>query len=302
MTATNDMRHGDGEGLARAVGWLSVGLGVAALAAPRRVGRMIGVGDAAECRDAILAVGLREVATGIGMLARPRSSGWIWARLGGDAMDLALLGGALASGRADPGRVSAAAAAVLAVAALDLHCGRRLGASEAGTGRPGARPDGSVRVRRAVFVNRPRDEIYAFWRDLANLPRIMGHLDAVETLDDGRSRWRARGPAGMTVAWEAEVMLDEPGEMIAWRSLPGGDVDAAGVVRFERAPGGRGTAVEVEFRYMPPGGRPGTMPARLFGRDPDQEVLRDLRAFKQAMEAGAGARIGGVRPAGPQER
>jgi uncharacterized membrane protein len=122
----------------------------------------------------------------------------------------------------------------------------------------------------------------------------MGHLEGVRVLSDRRSHWRAKAPLGRTVEWDAEVVEDRPDERLAWRSLEGADVDNAGSVAFERAPGGRGTVVRVELAYDPPGGVIGATIARLFGEEPGQQVQEDLRAFKQVMETGEVVRSEGT--------
>jgi uncharacterized membrane protein len=141
-------------------------------------------------------------------------------------------------------------------------------------------------VQKAVTVNRSVEETYRFWRDFQNLPRFMRHLEAVQVTGDGRSHWRAKGPAGKAVQWDAEIVEDQPNRRIAWRSLPGADVANGGDVRFEPAPGGRGTEVYVELHYDPPAGALGALAARLFGEEPAQQVQEDLRRFKQVLETG----------------
>jgi uncharacterized membrane protein len=132
----------------------------------------------------------------------------------------------------------------------------------------------------------PPEEVYAFWRNLENLPRFMQHLESVRMTDERRSTWRARAPAGTTVEWEAETVEDRPNELIAWRSLPGSSVPNSGQVRFVPAAGNRGTEVHVELQYDPPGGKLGAVVAKLFGREPGQQVASDLRRFKQVLETG----------------
>jgi uncharacterized membrane protein len=141
-------------------------------------------------------------------------------------------------------------------------------------------------VRKAITVNRPLEETYRFWRDFQNLPRFMRHLESVQVTGDGHSHWRAKAPAGKTVEWDAVIVDDQPNRRIAWRSLPGADVENAGDVRFEPAPGGRGTEVHVELRYDPPAGALGALVAKLFGEEPAQQVQDDLRRFKQVLETG----------------
>lgn len=276
-------------GMAKALGWFSLALGIAELAAPRRVARLIGVEDGDDNRRLLQALGLRELATGVAILAQPDHPRWIWARVGGDMVDLALLGSARKSNRSEPGRVTAATAAVLGVTALDALTAQRLGSRRNGEPREplaGEELARGVRVRRSVTIRQSPEQVYGFWHDFRNLPRFMEHLESVEILDERRSRWRARAPVGTDVEWEAEIVEDRPNEMISWRSLPGSEVDNTGSVRFESAPGGRGTEVRVELRYDPPGGRLGATLAKLFGKAPEQQVARDLRRLKQVLETG----------------
>jgi uncharacterized membrane protein len=114
----------------------------------------------------------------------------------------------------------------------------------------------------------------------------MRYLESVRKIDDRRSHWTAKAPFNRTVEWDAEITEDQANRRLAWRSLPGADVDNEGSVEFERAPGGRGTVVHVELRYDPPGGVVGATIAKLFGKEPSQQVQEDLRAFKQVMEVG----------------
>lgn len=148
-------------------------------------------------------------------------------------------------------------------------------------------------VRKATTIRRPQEEVYDFWRDLENLPRFMVHLESVQQIDDTRSRWRAKGPGGREVVWEAEVVEERPAELVAWRSLPGATVEHSGRVRFSPAPGDRGTEVVVELTYAPPGGELGALAAKLFGEEPATQLSDDLRRLKQVLEAGEIARSDG---------
>jgi uncharacterized membrane protein len=144
----------------------------------------------------------------------------------------------------------------------------------------------SIKIERSVTVNRPVEEMYRFWRDFRNLPRVMSHLESVEVLDEKRSHWVATAPGGRTVAWDAEIIIEEPNALIAWRSLDGAEIANAGSVRFEPAPGGRGTEIHVSLAYDPPLGRAGAAIASLFQEEPGQQVREDLRHFRQMVEAG----------------
>lgn len=143
-----------------------------------------------------------------------------------------------------------------------------------------------IRVDRSVTINANRDEVFAFWRNIQNLPRFMTHVCSVKRVDDRVSHWVAEGPAGMKIEWDAEIINEIPGELIAWQSLPGADVNSAGSVRFEHATAGRGTRLSVSLQYEPPAGRAGAMVAKLFGKDVDREVDEDLRRMKNILEAG----------------
>ncbi len=143
-----------------------------------------------------------------------------------------------------------------------------------------------ARVERTVTILRSPEELYARWRDLARLPELMAHLESVTPIDEKRSRWVARGPGGTRVAWEAEITADEPGRLIAWRSVEGADIENAGSVRFTEAPGGRGTEVKVLLSYELPAGRLGEAALSWLWESGDQEVREDLRRFKQQMETG----------------
>ncbi len=155
-----------------------------------------------------------------------------------------------------------------------------------------------VRGRAAVTIAKPRSVIYQFWRKFENLPLVMKHLISVEPKSDLRSHWIAEGPAGARVEWDAEIHNDIENELIAWRSLPGSEVDSAGSVRFNDAPGNRGTEVIVELQYNPPAGLIGASIAKLFGRDAETEIESDLLRLKQYLEAGEVAATRG-QPKGP---
>lgn len=267
----------DGSATGRALGWFSLGLGLAQILAPRATARAIGVPG----RGALMrAVGLRELACGLGLLARPTSPLWRWVRVAGDAMDLVLLGAAARSGRGDERRIAAAASAAAGVAAVDVVAGL------------GAEPDGreEPESRAVVTVDRPVDEIYRAWRTPDEHARFMSFVDEVRSLSDTRWRWTARVPGGKTVAWETEIVEDVPNERIAWRSLPGQFVSTAGRAWFLPAPGGRGTIVHVEMDAQAPGGAVGGLAAKVFARI---KLKRDLQRFKQRTETGEVAVAGG---------
>ena len=268
------------ERVATGLGWFSIGLGLVQLLAPRALSRTIG--RPGNGRDVWIQrfVGLRELTAGVAILRRPRPAEWVWSRVAGDTMDLALLGAGFASKKSDKNRLAAATAAVAGIAVLDLYDAMQLTRKKRGGGGR------DMHVTKAITINRSQDEVYAFWHNFENFPRFMNHLESVRTNGDGRSHWKAKGPAGKTVEWDAEIVEDRPNELIAWRSVPGSEVETAGSVRFTPAPRGLGTEVRVEMDYDPPAGVVGAAVAKLFGREPAGELITDLRQFKQVMELG----------------
>ncbi len=142
-----------------------------------------------------------------------------------------------------------------------------------------------TKTEQAVVIARPRDELFQFWRRFDNLPRFMDNLESVTILDSRRSHWVAKGPLGARVEWDAEIHNEIPDELIAWRSLPGSDVDQAGSVQFTPAHGG-GTEVRIVMRYAVPAGKAGDAVVHALGDDPGRQIADDLRRFKQVMEAG----------------
>jgi len=217
----------------------------------------------------------------MGILARHRSAGPLWARLVGDAMDLALLGTAHKKRGSRSGRLLAATGAVAGVALADAYAAASLSRNQ--TLQKLTLP---IHVVRSITINREREYVYEFWRKLENLPQFMAHLESVR--DEGHfSTWRAKAPAGASVEWRAEITLDRPNEQIAWRSVDGASVPNRGTVCFKKAPGDRGTEVVVELKYEPPAGAVGAAIAKLFGEEPGQQIAGDLRRLKQVLETGS---------------
>lgn len=267
--------------LARGLGWFGIGLGMMELAAPRRLARFLGLDE----HDALIRVlGLREIASGIGILGQPRPTAGIWSRVGGDVIDLSLLGAALgASSRR--GRVVASLAAVGGVTALDVLAGDRLARRSPARAADASR-DGSIQVVESVIVNAKPARAFEAWSRLESLPTFMRHLARVEKRDESRSHWVARAPGGGTVEWDAEIVEETPGRIIAWRSTGDSSVRNSGTVRFVEEPAGRGTRIEVDLRYTPPLGGAGAIVAKMLGEEPSLQLKEDLRRFKQILETG----------------
>jgi uncharacterized membrane protein len=140
-------------------------------------------------------------------------------------------------------------------------------------------------VGRAVTINKPAAELYAYFRDFSKLASFMENVERVDVLDDKRSHWVVKAPAGKTVEWDARITEERDGELIAWASEDGADVPNAGRIEFRDA-GARGTVVTATIAYDPPAGTIGKLVAKLFQREPAIQARRDLRRFKQLMETG----------------
>jgi uncharacterized membrane protein len=208
----------------------------------------------------------------------------------------AIGGGALALYGLTRGNLPGVALALLGASLVHRgttgHCYAYQAAGVSTASGEGENPNVSVRgghgvkVEKSLTINRQPEELFRFWRNFENLPRVMSHLQSVQVTGDNRSHWVAKGPAGTNVEWDAEVYNERENEFIAWRSLEGADVDNAGSVHFRPAPAGRGTDLRVVLKYDPPAGVIGAAIAKLFGEEPEQQIEEDLRRFKSMMETG----------------
>lgn len=298
--------------LTQFLGWFSIGLGLAEVVAPQAVARLIGV-DEDEHSTLLRAYGVRELAAGVGILTRPKPTYWMWNRVIGDAVDLASLGRAMRSPDTNKTKLTAATLAVLGVTALDILCSVSLTSeSNPAAGhdegswtlpQPG---DGMQQLTGVVTVNKPVEEVYAFWKDPQNLPQFMDSLESVRITSGRRSHWTAKGPAGLTVEWDAETISDNPNEMIMWSSVDESEVVNMGTVRFSPAVGGRGTEVSLEMEFKPKGGIVGEKIAKFFAAIPKTQLRNDLRRFKQLIELGEivksdSTAVKGMQPAQPPQ-
>lgn len=157
-----------------------------------------------------------------------------------------------------------------------------------------------IKVVRAVTIRKPAAELYAFWREVTNLPQIIHHPVTITATSQDESHWSVSAPAGRRVEWDAILINDQPNALIAWRSREGAEVENAGSVRFAEAPGDEGTEVTVALEYNPPGGRVGAALAKLTRDSASSQVYDALRRFKALMEAGEIPTIEGQSVGGPQ--
>jgi uncharacterized membrane protein len=267
--------------MAETLGWLSVGLGLTGLLTPRQTARVSGL----TAPGVVRLIGARELVSGIGLLTQSNKSPWLWARVAGDAMDLAAIAMTHGGTRRGRSRAVGAAAVVAAITAADVWAAYSSGIGRLRQGRRAqSRPE--AYFERTLIVNKPARECYDYWRDLGNVPKFTRRLKSVTPLDERRSKWVMSVPGGPDVSWVAEMIEDKPGERLRWRSEESSPLRHSGSVSFREVPGGRGTFVTVSMHYQTPADGLGNLVARVIGRDPFGEVRENLRRFKQLLETG----------------
>lgn len=141
----------------------------------------------------------------------------------------------------------------------------------------------AIKIERSISIRKPARELYDFWRDFQNLPRVLDHIESVTDLGNGRSHWVARGPGGTRIEWDSEIVNDIPGELIAWKTVGDPDVAHAGSVHFTETPAN--TEVRFVMDYEPPAGRLVDVAAKIMGESPDQKIQSDLKRLKMLFEA-----------------
>jgi uncharacterized membrane protein len=271
--------------LAKGLGWFSIGLGVAQIVAPKGMSRLIGVKDADGNKTLMRACGVREIAAGIGLLADQKPTGFAVARVAGDLMDLAMLANVLTTPENDRGRAVFATAAVVGVGLLDVLASEELAITTPKVSHPTKESRG-LTIKRSITVNRPIEEVYAFWRNFENLPQFMKHVSSVQNTGEGQSRWSAGTGDGETLTWDVQVVEERENQLLSWRTMGVSDLTGHGRVEFRTAPGGRGTEVRANIVFQPPAGAIGAKVARFFRDIPGVTIENQLNVFKQIMETG----------------
>ncbi|MBV8902463.1 MAG: SRPBCC family protein [Acidobacteriia bacterium] len=282
--ATSQMDRVRQARLGEALGYLSIGLGVAEIAAPRLLSGVIG---APPSRPWLLrGMGIREVANGLGILAQPRQAEWMWARVVGDAVDLGLLGLAFTSHRANGLRLIAATAAVAGVTALDVFRSMRLCGKRYRHVSPRMLSNGrGARIQRSIAINCTPDRVYDVCRNFSNLPRSIPYLQSVQEMGNKTLRWVARTPAGKAMESTVALIEDRPHQLISWRSLNDDPNENSGSLRISEAPTRRGTILTLELHYKPAADGTGFLDMML-GARADFHAQEALRRLKGLVETG----------------
>lgn len=152
----------------------------------------------------------------------------------------------------------------------------------------------AIKIEHSIVIDRRPQDLFAIWRNFDRLPRFISELESVTSLGNGRSRWVAKLPGEKRVEWDAEIVNEIPGQLVAWKTIGDPDVAHAGSVHFTAAPNGRATDMRIVLDYEPPGGRLGALVAaftRHFGQDPDTKIREELERFKAAAERERAAKI-----------
>lgn len=290
MANPNNERTTANHPLARGLGWLSLGLGAAEVLAPRRLARLLGIRSGLWSSGIIRSCGARELVSGLGVLSSHKSRFWLQARLAGDAMDAALLWRALGrrswySFFTDRARRSRLTGALLAVGGISL-----LDAVAFGLGTKKRwqerRAQPKAVVKASITVDRSAADIYAFLRELENLPRFISYLDSVITSDRTTSHWRAKLPWGPALEWDATITEDQPDRRFAWKVQSGklAVMIDSGELRLEPAPGGNGTEVHLTLWGGPL--RAPKVVDRWLRKLPERFWSAQLHRLKQLLELG----------------
>lgn len=302
----NTLRRGHddptGEKIARGLGWFSILLGMSELVCGRALARWLGMPGT---ETLVRTYGVREITTGIGILASADPTPWIWSRVVGDALDAGSLAAGLHDENPREGNVAMALANIIAVTVLDVYCAHRLSAEQRPalpahhdySNRSGL-PSSAYRQRRrgntdhtatgtaleaaaqaSITIPRPADDLRALWLSPKAQTRIWEHFAEVTAVNDRTADWTAHGPAGGAYRWRTQT--EETGtDQVRWSTLDGADVPNAGSLTFRPAPGDRGTELHLTVRFDPPGGAVGQVVSKLFHIVPREIVLTALYRFR----------------------
>ncbi len=263
----------ESEQVARGLGWFSIGLGMVEMFAPRALSRMIGVRYHPVCMRAF---GAREATAGIGILTHPNQpAGWLWARVGGDILDLAALGWAFNTNRRSTAKRMAAVAAVAGVTVLDIICAQGYTKIATDTG-----------FESSVTIGKSPKELYDLWREPQIMSQVMGNFAEVRKVDEEYMHWVIFGFIGRTFEFDAKSVEQRPGELIRWKSISGSVPPNGGEVWFRPAPGDRGTEVTLRFKLESSANTLHKAASTLMPSIPKMAIRKALMRFKSLAETG----------------
>jgi uncharacterized membrane protein len=147
-----------------------------------------------------------------------------------------------------------------------------------------ANPVKNLNIRISLLINKPVKEVYAYWRNLENLPAFISHLESVKNINENLSRWTAVIPGHLgKIEWEARIVKEEENRIIAWQSLAESKIQNAGKVTFEPA-GRKSTEMSVYITYHAPLGAAGNLFFKLLNPQFEKILDADIRNFKAHFE------------------
>ncbi|MBV9999268.1 MAG: SRPBCC family protein [Verrucomicrobia bacterium] len=230
--------------------------------------------------------GLREIVNGAGILAAKDPTPWIWARIAGDALDIATVATGLGDHNPKKDNVLLALAALTGATAADVICSRRLSQAQRTTLGPRGGGAEATRIEASLTIEKPAEELYRRWSEPETLSKVMGHFAEIQASGDGRAHWQVRGPFGRALEWDMRTVEERPGEVLRWQALPGSHLPVEGSVRFRPAAADRGTVATLCFQFDPPGGVLGDTALKGLGGAPRLIASKALRRFKNLVETG----------------
>jgi uncharacterized membrane protein len=139
-------------------------------------------------------------------------------------------------------------------------------------------------LEETIRINAPVSDVYDFWVNPLNYPKVFGHVSAIDQLGENLYRWTVAGPAGIPVHWEGAITRAVPNTIVEWKSLPGSTVGNLGFVRVDPNYDAS-TRVLVRMFYRPPAGILGRFLAEMFGTDPRKVLDQDLKRLKHLFES-----------------
>jgi len=135
----------------------------------------------------------------------------------------------------------------------------------------------------SVLISKPVSEVWAFIRDLSNMPKFIRGLSRVEMIDETHSRW-VFDHKGEHLENDSVIINEEPESLLVWRATTGHP--HVGAISLEEAPGGRGTFVSMRTSRDSQHGKVTGVLSWYFGGDPKSASYVNLRRLKAYMETG----------------
>lgn len=146
----------------------------------------------------------------------------------------------------------------------------------------------AINIRGEFVIDRPAAEVYSYWRNLKNLHSSIDHLLDVQIIDEHMSQWKSKAIGTLLpLKWDAEIVKDEPGRLIGWRSTAASILLHVGKVEFDPTPDGTGTNLKIVLSYHPPAGGLGIGIGKLLNPYFESLLRKEIKTFKHQIESPA---------------